>query len=43
MAEQLVQDAGLVGYLETSAKSGENVQYVFGLITQKMIEMRQGT
>ena len=38
-AEEKVQEWGLNGYLEASAKSGENIPHIFGLITQEMLSV----
>lgn len=37
-AEAFKDEKGLSGYIECSAKSGQNVGHVFGLVTQSMLE-----
>jgi small GTP-binding protein len=37
MAEAKVQEWCLNGYIEASAKTGENVPHIFGLMTQEML------
>ncbi len=39
VAEAKVQEWGLHGYIEASAKEGENVPHIFGLITQEMLSI----
>ncbi|MHA1311650.1 MAG: Rab family GTPase [Candidatus Helarchaeota archaeon] len=37
VAEQKVKEWGLSGYIEVSSKSGDNIGYVFGLLSQEML------
>jgi len=39
LAEAKVQEWGVQGYIEASAKSGDNIPYIFGLITQEMLSI----
>ncbi|MHA1230149.1 MAG: Rab family GTPase [Candidatus Helarchaeota archaeon] len=43
LAEQKMKEWGLSGYIETSSKSGENIGYVFGLLSQEMLMKIEGT
>ena len=40
-AEGFVKDNGLNAYIECSAKSGQNIGYVFGLITQAVLDKKK--
>ena len=40
-AEKFTTDNGLVGYVECSSKTGEKVGYVFGMVTQSMLDSRK--
>jgi len=42
LAEQKVKEWGLQGYIETSSKTGENIEYVFGLLSQEMLLKIEG-
>ncbi|MFX1293753.1 MAG: Rab family GTPase [Promethearchaeota archaeon] len=37
LAEEKVEEWELSGYIEASAKNGENIPHIFGLITQEML------
>ncbi|MHA1269260.1 MAG: Rab family GTPase [Candidatus Helarchaeota archaeon] len=37
VAEEKVKEWGLSGYIETSSKNGDNIGYVFGLLSQEML------
>jgi small GTP-binding protein len=39
VAEAKVQEWGIHGYIEASAKTGDNVPHIFGLITQEMLSI----
>lgn len=41
MAERFKTEQNLAGYIECSAKSGQNVGHVFGLVTQAMLNSVQ--
>ncbi|MHA1384298.1 MAG: Rab family GTPase [Candidatus Helarchaeota archaeon] len=40
-AEQFVKNNNLNAYIECSAKTGQNIGYVFGLITQAVLEKKK--
>ncbi|MDD1778425.1 MAG: GTP-binding protein [Candidatus Helarchaeota archaeon] len=39
LAEQKVKEWNVHGYIEASAKTGDNIPYIFGLITQEMLSI----